>query len=1026
MTPVLHIKLLGELSISLEGQEPMRFAARRAEVLVAYLALSGRNHARETLATLLWDDRESKQALANLRSLLAQLPKAIKPYLSISRQSVQLNTEKAFWVDALRFEEKISGWAQLSPRSGRQREGQNVDMPQPHLLEEALALYRGPFLDGVFVQESRGLEEWIMATRERLERQAIDAHWQLATHYRHWRRYAEALPHAYEMVRLDPLSERGHRLLMHLLARDGQVSAALAQYENCRAILKTELAVEPAPETERLYNQIRRIRQPIPHVLPPQFTPFVGRHAELAAISERLDDPDCRLLTVLGVGGAGKTRLAIQAAGERRGDYWHGIYFVPLANVESAASLVYAIAAALDFSFEGQKPARAQLLAHLGELEMLLVLDNFEHLLDEGAPLVQAILAEAPGLQLLVTSRERLQLQAEWIIVLEGLTLPPPQAEIEEAVPSDAEQLFHASARRVQTEPLDTETAAVSHICRLVEGLPLAIELAASSLLSHRPQDIADQIQRNLDFLATQMRDVPARQRSLRATFNYSWDLLDERTQTLFARLAVFRGPFDEAAAAAVAQAQPQDLQKLTAKSLLRQIENDHYTLHEALRPYASEKLVATPQVALDTQQRHAEYYGHFLRQLHQDLDGGHRQLQAVATVNQAWDNVAAGWRWAAGRGESKLLSTYLAPLNQWLTLRGFFHEGLPLYEQAVQTLQANSGEEKSAVLGQLLGCLGFFQVRLRKLEEAAHNLERSAALLTALELPEQSIRPLGGLANLAFRQGNYEQAKAHYESILALSQQLDRPDVTAATLEGLALVANYQGNLPRALELLHQTVALHRQIDDRHALANSLGNLAATLIDTEAYMEAIPYFEESLALWEELGDEYTRRHVLQNMGEALLKAGDDERAEKIFAEALRISKRHNYPAGYSYWGLGEIYLQRRAHEQGQQYFRKALAQSGTDFERLRALLGWAKVRSALGYDNEAATYLELIQQHPATPALDREEATRRLEALEARLSSPSQTTVRRKGTSASLQDAATSLQHTIATILASADGAGS
>jgi DNA-binding SARP family transcriptional activator len=365
MSMELRINLLGGLTIEQDDRPVTGLITRKAEVLLAYLALERRPHAREMLATLLWDDRTQKQALSNLRTLLTSLREHLGSYLAITRDTVALQDENV-WLDARRFEEMLASQKQAAA-------------PDILILEEALALYRGDFLEGVFVRESREVEAWTIAVRERLRQQAVEAHFQLAGHYLHRRQYAHGIDHAQELIRLEPFRESGHRLLMRLLARNGQSNAALAHYERCRQTLDDELGVTPAAETTTLYERILRAKQPSTHHLPIQLTPFIGRQDELAAIGRRLDNPACRLLTLVGAGGAGKTRLALQVAGERRGDYLNGVFFIPLADV-TPSTLTAVIATTLGLTLEGKTPAQKQLVDYLRGQEALLLLDNFEHL----------------------------------------------------------------------------------------------------------------------------------------------------------------------------------------------------------------------------------------------------------------------------------------------------------------------------------------------------------------------------------------------------------------------------------------------------------------------------------------------------------------------------------------------------------------------------------------------------------------------------------------------------------------------
>src|SRR5947209_2107072 len=342
--------------------------------------------------------------------------------------------------------------------------------------------------------------------------------------------------------------------------------------------------------------------------LPAPRTSFVGRASELDEIDRLLEDPDCRLLTLVGPGGAGKTRLALEAAARRIGRYPHGVHFVPLVSVASPELLAPAVAESIQFAVDGAHsgfPAQEQLLDYLGERSTLLVLDNFEHLVD-GTDLLGEIIERAPKVELLTTSRERLSLQSEWVIDVHGLGLMDNGNGS-----SGALRLFTERATRIEPGfSLDDQRAEAHRICTMVEGLPLGIELAASWVSVLSCAEIAAEIEQNIDFLATSMRDVPERHRSLRAAFDQSWRLLSGAQQDVLARLSVFRGDFDRAAAAAIAGADVRLLSELVSKSLVRRSDFGRYELHELLRQYAAEKLaVEIPDAVAAIRERHARHY---------------------------------------------------------------------------------------------------------------------------------------------------------------------------------------------------------------------------------------------------------------------------------------------------------------------------------------------------------------------------------------------------------------------------------
>jgi DNA-binding SARP family transcriptional activator len=564
----LDIRLLGELSIHRDGVPLTALKSKKGLALMCYLVVTGRTYARPALAGLFWPDFPETNALLNLRKTLHLLKQHLAPFVLISRQTIALNQAASIWLDVSEFEARTVG------------------QPEVAQLRAAAALYRGDFLGDFYLADSAAFEDWAAAHRAAYHGLALEALSQLADHHLANAQYEEAAVYARRQIAMDDLRESAHRQLMIALARSGRRNAALVQYETCRQILAEALVVEPSPATARLAEQIRQdevgeldldradlpgtetpaAEQPHPatiHSLPTPATPFIGREAELTVLGQYLADPAIRLVTILGPGGVGKTRLALAAA-ERQGTsrqpaaFSDGVYFVSLASVSTADSLAPTIAEAVGFHFyEGDEP-QAQLLRYLRSKNILLLLDNFEHLRD-GVALLDELVQTAPAVKLLVTSRERLNLQAEHLFHIGSLTLPQTDAAGDDDDSLDlssysAIQLFCQSARRVQPGFALTvdNRADVLAICRLVQGMPLGIVLATTWLALLTPPEIVAEMGQNLDFLSTTMADMPARHRSLRAAFNHSWSLLNRQERTVFAQLSIFNGGFSRDAAQAV------------------------------------------------------------------------------------------------------------------------------------------------------------------------------------------------------------------------------------------------------------------------------------------------------------------------------------------------------------------------------------------------------------------------------------------------------------------------------------------
>jgi predicted ATPase len=547
-------------------------------------------------------------------------------------------------------------------------------------LTAAVALYRGDFLAGFTLSDCPAFDEWQFFQAESLRRDLADALTKLVQLHRQRGAYEAAIHAARRWLLLDPLYEPVHRELMQLYAWAGQNAAAVRQYHECQRLLDEELGVEPEsattalmeairmrrfPDTTRAKEQVmeaavrgKRIDVPLPrdavthapaqsqsqslgdasfvtcarrHNLPAQSTPFVGREQDLTMILDRLQDPACRLLTLVGPGGIGKTRLALQAAQllvdrpPATSPFADGIYFVPLTAVSTPDGAVVAIAEALALSFSGTAALRQQLLASFGTQQMLLVLDNYEQLLapdvhSESTALITDLLAVAPGLKVLLTTRVALNVREEWFHQVGGLAFPnakmtPHAAAVDDRASYDAIRFFDQCARRVQSNfSLVDKEAHVVRFCRLIEGMPLAIELAAAWLKVLTVEQIVDELAHSLDILTTRYQNVAARHRSMRLVLEQSWALLDPDEQNVLKRLAILRGGFRQAAAAQVAGASLPLLARLTEKALIRMDPSGRYQMHELLRQFAEEKLSADEQMLQTAQAQHHRYYLDFLR----------------------------------------------------------------------------------------------------------------------------------------------------------------------------------------------------------------------------------------------------------------------------------------------------------------------------------------------------------------------------------------------------------------------------
>ncbi|HZG67714.1 MAG TPA: AAA family ATPase, partial [Herpetosiphonaceae bacterium] len=425
------------------------------------------------------------------------------------------------------------------------------------------------------------------------------------------------------------------------------------------------------------------------HHLPVALTPFVGREGETAQLIAQLGDPACRLVTIMGPGGAGKTRLALEVAqrllptNNHSSPFAMGVYFVPLGALASDEHLdgllATAIAGAMGMPLSGPDAPVVQLCHYLREKAVLLVLDNFEHL-QGGASFVVTLLQAAGHVKILTTSRERLNVRGEYVLLLNGLSYPAAPDRPASLDEHSAVQLFVRTAQAVDPDfaPTDESLPAITRICRLLDGLPLGIELAAPWTRLLSCAEIADEIERNLDFLAPAPHDLPARQQSLRAVFASSWSLLTAAEQQLLGRLAIFRGSFSREAAAAVAGASLPVLAALVDKSLVRRLTTGsdgaaRYELSHVVRRYAAEQPAAGD--ATISARHHAAYYLALLYDLTTNLRGP-RQQDALRVISFEIDEIRAAWRWAATAGDTMAITRAADSLFHFYDMRSWFAEG--------------------------------------------------------------------------------------------------------------------------------------------------------------------------------------------------------------------------------------------------------------------------------------------------------------------------------------------------------------
>ena len=988
------ISLLGPVLITGCDQQAVKFRSSRVQALLIYLvtedALGETGLRRERIMSLLWPDYPQKSAQVNLRQALYQLQKTFReistsngpdptPLLLTTRQTVQINPEYAIELDVSKFERLLNG---------------------PHeQWSQAIDLYRGDFLSDFYLPDSEPFEEWASARRAAFRLRFLDSLDTLTLLKIEQEKFNEAEGYARQQLEIERYRESAYRQLMTILTFTGRRSEALVLYETCRELLRNELDVDPSTETFKLYENIRsgqlagssessiilrsekeELADRIPkHNLSPQPTPFVGRNADLEALGALISDPDKRLITIVGSGGMGKTRLAIAAAEHQLvhgGAFVDGVYFVPLAPICSPDEIVPATAEALDFQFEtGKQQTRTpkqQLLDYLCSKKLLLLMDNFEHLMDV-VSLLSDILREAARVQIIVTSRERLRTLQEQVYPIEGLEFPDDfTASLERGDITEypAVELFIQSARRIQPnfKLLPNETPSLARICRLVEGMPLGLELAASWVNVLSLADIAAEIQSSLDFLHTDELDFPRRQHNIRAVFDSTWDRLSGEERQVFSRFSVFRGGCTCEAAQSITGATLPMLAILVNRSLLRyDQEDDRYQIHELLRQYAAEKLAKTTPTDTQVRDQHSAYYCRWIREQEADFRSEAHQSALIAIESEV-ENIRVAWMWAVERVNLEQIQDAADMMGNFYQQGGLYQQGEHAFQLAAKALNGSAPFHRVYI--KILTWQSVFSDRLGQSEKADQLLEKCLDLLDSPVLEDQDVRAerafvyqhkgylyrdadpdlaitflqksldlyrelddgwnlsdvLRILGNLARFRGAYEDAEKMLKEALEIRQEYGNCSEIARNMSDLSHVAHFQGKYVEAERLVRKAFEIYMAEGDWYSSVIGRISLGNTLLSSNNVQEGYILLLESIELLQKRGDVQLLALATINVGRALLHLGKYEEAYDTGQKGLSLYREIG---PWAHAGLPLLYLSwealgKRSYEEAEQLANEA------------------------------------------------------------------------------------------------------
>ncbi|WP_321493323.1 BTAD domain-containing putative transcriptional regulator [uncultured Desulfobacter sp.] len=750
--PEFVCQFFGSPKFFVDGR-PVKPDRRKAVALAAFLIVHGKSISRERLADLFWPNFGRTSALASLRRTLSVMGKVLgKHWFEANRETICFVPNENISVDVAQFQALIS------------RHSTNSDALEPDVLEKAAQMYSGSFLSDFSLYDAPEFDEWQFARKEAFEREFIQIINILAQRHETLGNDDKAIKYASVWAEYDPLNESAHRCLIRLFGRTGQKGLVKQQYDRCRQLLDTELGIPPDSKTAQLaekalgpgsfpVKQIPTARD----LFPEQSFAFIGRPRELTAISVILIQHGARLLTLTGPGGIGKTRLALEFATKERISFAHGVFFLPLANISCLDAMMAALSERLGLLPDKRTSVLQQVQDFLRDKKILLVLDNLEHL--EGInEQICLLLDNTRHLKILATSRSRLELGREQVLSVSGLDCPlqPPGKKTEQIktfFEAQAPALFIAAVRRVQPYfvPHAGNLHDIMRVCRLTSGIPLALILAGGWGDTYCVRDIADQIEKSIDFLQVGQADVPPSHRSIRAVFDTSWNSLSQQEKRIFMNLAVFRGSFCREAASAVAgtfdqEPDCQGLSGIIRKSLVRlDPVTGLLSLHTLISQYAEEQLVSsgTQEMVLN---RHQAYYLGMVRTGEEELIGP--KMMAYRTdMDLAFANIEQAWNRAVLKKDIASLSSAAAGLYVYFDMHGNYLNGQRLFS-AAKPLAENQQQPFNPVSGLLMVCwfdmhtqsvnakpsfdqvLGFAHQWLRSTVKSSDDLSRAHALL--------------------------------------------------------------------------------------------------------------------------------------------------------------------------------------------------------------------------------------------------------------------------------------------------------
>jgi len=937
-SPPLQVQCFGGFHVN-KGEEPISaFNTDKVRALFIYLVTeTGQKFQRSHLAGLLWSDIPDQQAMHNLRQAISLLRKALQEegqsIIFADREQVGIHPGANLKIDVLDFSKSMEDAYRYHKNS------HGLGTINIFALKKALQLYQNPFLDRYQLNVSPLFDEWLLITREKFDTLAVEGLAYLADYFERRDEKTNAIQMLRKIIHIMPWDERAHYQLIQLLAEDGQWSAALKQYAALVHYLKNDLNVSPDPKTVALFEQVRArslsepkngpVKKP-QHNLPLLTNRFVGRENEINSLSEMIANPAQRLINIMGLGGVGKSRLALEIAHHQVGVFQQGVFVVLLRNINSFEGFLSEIGIVLSIIFSDQTNKQQQVLDYCRNKHLLVLLDNLDELSmhKEVQLFLETLVKECNQVQIVVTSRNKVKIADEIVFQLDGLDFQVVnKTSVHLQKLPDAALLFAQRLQVIQRkfEITEENNQPILKLCKLVEGHPLAIELVAGSVVGNIEKKIEETIEQGIGAFISAITSHQQNHQTLSAVFEMSWVRLTLDEQSTLARIAIFKGGFEEDTVKEMFGFNSHSLTSLVDKSWMRVSFQGRYDLHEIVRQFAEQKLKERGEWE-NAVESLSNYCLHFLSVQAQNFEVGD-QSACLKCIELELDNIKVAWDWVLHTGQFSKLTTCTDILYQFFNIRSRFVQGIEWFEQV--KIRVENRPDLELLYAMVLNRIGSLAYKARQSELASKYLASCLNLLEKLQNTPEKAFCLINLGYIEFRsKKNFQEALKYATQSMQLYQNIQDSSGESHAAILMGLILNRMSDHDSAEKALQHSLILARENKNERRMVAPLNILGDIACIKGEYGKAELFFKEGLDIAIKLGDRFNQGILLNNLATLFHYSKEYDMERKVLLESLAICEEIGDQDGIAlaYNNLSEVYMVKGEFEQAIHYAEMGLA----------------------------------------------------------------------------------------------------